>query len=564
MIKSLRPYQESSIKEALNHLRTNNNPVLFEMSVGGGKSICISWILKIMQDQNKKALCLVSSSELVRNNSDEFKQMGVVPSIYCSSLNEKTYQSNIVFATPQSMINALKTNHPLSDIIFNLIIVDECHQINFKSDRSIYMRILRHYRQQYENMRLLGFTGTPFRGEESIIGKDALFKTKVANISTKYLIENGYLVPPVFELTKTEGFDFSKCKIQKTGDFNGSDLQKAVDKDKRLTWKILQEVQEIMKQRNVAILFCSTRAHCFEALAALPENSARIILGDTDSNERNEILNAARNKEIKYQVSVNCLLTGINVPAIDCVAWLRPTSSLLLYIQGLGRGLRLNEGKKDCLVLDFAGNTSRFQDFDDPIILDAVKQTRDNEQELIFECHACHCLNSMHARRCVGIVNGKRCDHYFEFKECPSCSTKCDIVARQCRKCGHELIDPNAKLSAIPFVNPIIEVPIVQSKYWLQENGKYTQLRCSYLYQLENGSPQLIYESYTPTASEKAKNMFYGSFVRIHLEDSSYWYPHLQNPVYLKAMLNKIISPTHLKIKWNGEAWIISKKIFPI
>src|SRR6266568_724468 len=225
MIKSLRQYQEKSIQEALNHLKASNNPVLFEMSVGGGKSICISWILKIMEDQNKKALCLVSSSELVRNNSNEFKELGGNPSIYCSSLNEKTYTSNIVFATPQSMINILKTNHPLANIVFNLIIVDECHQINFKSDSSIYMRILRHYRQNYESMRLLGFTGTPFRGEESIIGKETLFKTKVANISTKYLIENKYLVPPVFELTKTEGFDFSKCKIQQTGEFNGSDLQ---------------------------------------------------------------------------------------------------------------------------------------------------------------------------------------------------------------------------------------------------------------------------------------------------------------------------------------------------
>ena len=74
--------------------------------------------------------------------------------------------------------------------------------------------------------------------------------------------------------------------------------------------------------------------------------------------------------------------------------------------------------------------------------------------------------------------------------------------------------------------------------------------------------PQLIYESYSPTSSEKAKNVFYGQFVRLHLEDSSFWYPNLQNPVYLKAMLNHIKSPTHLKLKWDSLAWKIAKKVF--
>lgn len=558
MSKSLRNYQKESIKEALNHLRKSNNPVLFEMSVGGGKSICISWILKIMEDQNKRALCLVSSSELVRNNSDEFRELGGNPSVYCSSLNDKSYSSNIIFATPQSMINALKTTHPLSKIIFNLIIVDECHQINFKSDKSIYMRILRHYRQHYDQMRLLGFTGTPFRGKESILGIEGLFKSKAANISTKYLIDNNYLVPPVFYLPNTKSFDFSECKIQKTGEFNGSDLQKVIDKNKRLTWKILQEVQEIMKERNVCLIFCSTKAHCFEALVSLPEDSSRIILGDTDNNERYEILTKARNKEIKYLISVNCLLTGVNVPSIDCIVWLRPTSSLLLYIQGLGRGLRLNDGKKDCLILDFAGNNSRFQDFDDPIILDALKQTRDADKPLIFQCYTCNTMNSEHARRCVGIVDNKRCDFYFEWKDCIACHGKNDITSRYCIHCNAELIDPNKKLTMIPFNAATIDFEVLETKYWIQESGKYTQVCASY--KLNNA--KCINESYSPTASIKSKNVFYGKFVKESVDNSSYWYPHLQNPVYLKAMLSEIKAPTHLRLKWNGDLWVILKKVF--
>jgi len=243
--------------------------------------------------------------------------------LFCASLNEKTWHKNIIFATPQSVIHALKSNHPIASIVFNLIVVDECHAINYKNHRSILMRILRHYKNAYLPMRVLGFTGTAFRGDESIIGEHALFKTKVANISPHYLINHGFLVPPVFELTEIEGFDFSKCKPQSTGEFKGSDLQKVIDKNRRLTWDILQEVQRVMTQRNVCIVFCSTKAHCYEALAALPKDSARIILGDTSSEDRHKILTAARNKQIKYLISVNCLLTGVNIPALDVIAWLR-------------------------------------------------------------------------------------------------------------------------------------------------------------------------------------------------------------------------------------------------
>ncbi len=171
-------------------------------------------------------------------------------------------------------------------------------------------------------------------------------------------------------------------------------------------------------------------------------------------------------------------------------------------------------------------------------------------------------MNTEHARRCVGIINKKRCDFYFEWKDCPQCSTTNDIVSRQCRQCEHELIDPNAKLT--PFQQTIIEVEVMQSKYWIQESGKYTQLRAQYTYKMPSGLHQIAYESFSPTASEKAKNVFYGNFVKKHLTDSSFWYPHLQDPMYLKAMLNHIKSPTHLKIKWDGEKWIMSKKVFPV
>jgi len=561
-VKTLRPYQEKAVNEAWAMLKKSSAPVLFEMSVGGGKSICISSVLKTIEDAGKTALCLVSSSELVRNNSQEFIEFGGVPSVFCASLNEKSHDKNIVFATPQSVINAVKSNHPLAQRKFNLIVVDECHQINSHNHRSIFMRILRHYKAHYKDMRLLGFTGTPFRGEESIVGEEAVFKSHVANISTSYLIEHNYLVPPVFVTTETEGFDFSKCKPQNTGEFKGSDLQKVVD-NKRLTWDILQEVDVFMQKRNVCIVFCSTKSHCYEAFSALPKGSARIILGDTKSDERHKILTLARNKEIKYLVSVNCLLVGVNVPAIDCIAWLRPTSSLLLYIQGIGRGLRLNDGKQDCWVLDYAGNTSRFQDFDDPIINEAVQPDEESVKDYVIVCPACAQLNTDTARRCVGVTNDKRCDYYFEFRECPntSCNAQNDIAARQCRLCEAEIIDPNAKLKITLTKSEVRTVLVKEATFAISGSPERFRVNIEYKCMNEYGKMMVVYEGYTPI-SPQARNIFYAKFVRQHCQESSSYYPHLGNYYKVKEMMDRVIAPTHLHLTVTDDGIKIKKKIF--
>ena len=558
----LRPYQKQAIQESFDALKLNDNPVLLECSVGGGKSYLIGSIANRFDKLNKRVLCLVSSSELVRNNSDAYKDINGKPSIFCASLSDKNYNKNVIFATPQSLISALKNNHPIAQIKFNIIIIDEAHLINYTMHNSIFIRILRHYKQEYSQMRVLGMTGTPFRGNNSIVGENALFKTKVGNISTQYLIDQGYLVNPQFELPKTESFDFSKCKI-KAGDFKSSDLQSVIDSKKRLTWEILQEVNNIMESRNVCIIFCSTKAHCYEALNALPENSARIILGETNSDERNDSLTLARNKKIKYLISVNCLLTGVNVPAIDCIAWLRPTSSLLLYIQGIGRGLRLNEGKKECLILDYAQNISRFQDFDDPIINDAIKQTIDKDKSFVIQCPQCMTFNTEHARRCIGIINDKRCDYYFEFKNCPNieCMIKNDISARHCRVCQAEIIDPNQKLS-LDIIKPITIEVIVKSTNF-EISGTKNSFRVNCLYQCIDGYGRniKIQENYTPS-SEKARYVFYGQFVRKHCDKASSYFMYLHDKDKVLDMLHHANSPKRLVISPDEKGMRIKKKIF--
>lgn len=555
----LRPYQKQAISEAFIALKRNDDPVLLECSVGGGKSYIIASIAKRFNDLNKKVLCLVSSAELVRNNSDAYRDCLGEPSIFCASLSNKNYDQNVIFATPQSLASALKKNHPIGNIRFNIIIVDEAHGINYYAKKSTFIRVLRHYKQEYPAMRVLGLTGTPFRRNVSIVGKKAFFKSKVGNISTHYLIENNYLVKPIFDRGDVESFDFSHCKIRKTGHFKGSDLQTVIDNKKRLTWDILQEVQMIMRDKHCVIIFCSTRAHCFEAYTALPPESTRIILGDTPDEERNTILTLARQCKIKYLISVNCLLVGVNVPCINGIVWLRPTSSLLLFIQGIGRGLRLYPEKTDCLVLDYAGNLDRFQDLDHPIINEAIQPRMEDEKDYCIPCYDCSTLNTIHSRRCIGIVSGQRCEHYFEFKECPGCCTQNDITSRECRNCHAELIDPNAKLKLTKKQRFVLNVN--QASYWVScyENSGHPIIHVKYECQGKNAFEQFF------TRSEKGRQIFYALFIKQHCVDSSEWYPHLTNLYKMREMINDptLKTPHQIECSINefGQYKVL-KKIF--
>lgn len=566
MSKELRPYQKKSVQEAFKELSNSTDPVLFVMSVGGGKSICSAAICKRMQDLNKHVLCLVNSAELVRNNSLAFIELGGKSSVFCASLNEKDDSSSVIFATPQSIMAALKRGDAISKRIFNLIIVDEAHQIGYKNHRSCFMRILRHYKQAYNAMRLLGLTGTPYRLEngetESIVGEQALFKKTVANITTQWLIEHDYLATPEFGTTVSKNIDTSAYDESKTAKKRQEALTNIGKNNHRLTWDILQEVQEIMKNRNGAFVFCSSIQHCYEAMAALPENLSRIITGATPDEERKKILTSARNKEIKYLISVSCLLVGIDVPYFCTSVFLRPTSSLTLFMQAIGRSLRLHPEKRNALVLDYAQNLDRFQDFDDPIINEAIQpKEEDEDPDYCITCYQCNTLNKATVRRCRGIHNNSRCDYYFKFKPCTNeeCDAENDITARQCRICGEELIDPNKKLKDNLS---LLTYEVENAKYWVTKGSNDFFPVIHVKYTLKNNT--YIYERFF-TKSDKSKKYTYSKFLKPHIENRSKYYPMMSNYHGMKNMIETEIIMTPTKLTCRKDDFgklVITRKLF--
>src|SRR5262249_45525244 len=191
-------------------------------------------------------------------------------------------------------------------------------------------------------------------------------------------------------------------------EFIAGQLQAAVDRES-ITDTAVDEILAYGEGRRSWLVFCSGVEHATHVAAALRGRgvSCATIFGDTPPAERDRTIAAFKRGEIRALASMGVLTTGFNAPSVDLIAMLRPTKSVGLYVQMVGRGTRLAPGKQNCLVLDFAGNVARHG----PV--DAVKPARSAEG-----------------------------DGPPPSKVCPDCDSIVAAAARQCPDCGHQFPPP--------------------------------------------------------------------------------------------------------------------------
>lgn len=565
MQKTLRPYQQEVIDKIKQRWKETTYPLLVNASVGAGKSLIISELLLVIERAGYRGLCITMNSTLIQQNAHSYNLQNGDAGIYCAGLKSKCFEKSIIFGSPHSILQGIRDEEEIGRKKFNIIIIDECHQIAPHNPSSMFMRILNHYglmaQQEQYSFRILGLTGTPYRDKAvSIVGKNELFKEQVSNISTHWLIENKYLTKPCFGLTQAEQIDFSQCNVDSFGRFNQKELDRAIAKDERLTGKIMLELQTIIENgRKGCFIFASTKKHCDECSKSLPDGQWAIVTGDTSHQERKKILEDAANGKIKYLINVNVLTTGVDLPLFDVCAWLRPTESLILFVQGIGRILRLHTGKTSAIILDYAGNLQRHGDIDDPIINEAIQPKEKDDPDFCIPCFSCSTFNTIHSRRCIGIINNSRCNHYFEFKEC-SCGTQNDITSRECRSCGKELIDPNAKLKRL--TRQTQELIVLNVTYEASCLGYTSTPIIKIKYVCVGG--KTIYENYL-TNTERARQITYNKFIKLHCEKPSKHYRHMMNIYAMKAMLDEdTLKTPHTLIcsVTDYNRLSISKKLF--
>ncbi|MEK9496689.1 DEAD/DEAH box helicase [Photorhabdus sp. P32] len=464
MIFTLRPYQQEAVDAAVNHFRHHHEPAVIVLPTGAGKSLVIAELAKLARG---KVLVLAHVKELVAQNYSKYCAYGLPADIFSAGLQQKQSAGKVVFGSVQSV--ARNPEHFNNQ--FSLLIIDECHRIS-DDENSQYQQIIHHLRQNNPQLRILGLTATPYRlaigwiyqyhyhgmirGDENCFFRDCIYE-----LPLRYMIKHGFLVPPKRLDMPVIQYDFSQVRSSQQGIFNETDLNHEIKRQKRITPHIIKQVIEYSADRKGVMLFAATVEHAKEIVQLLPSGQAALVSADTSTADRDLFIEAFKTQQLRYMVNVAVLTTGFDAPHVDLIAILRPTESVSLYQQIIGRGLRLFPGKKDCLILDYAGNP---HDLYTPEV-GSNKPDKQSQPVQVF-CPICNFSNIFwgkctsngeiiehFGRRCQGWENdqyGKRhqCEFRFRFKLCPHCNAENDIAARRCHSCQEVLVDPDDMLKA--------------------------------------------------------------------------------------------------------------------
>lgn len=409
---TLRPYQAEAVEAVFEFMGQDDGHPLVVLPTGTGKSLVIAELCKrAMAWADTKILIVTHVRELIAQNYAEL--IGVWPEapagVNSAGIGRRDWHQPIIFCGVQSVAKKAEKFGRV-----DLVLVDEAHMIP-RSDATLYGQLFRVLRLMNPNVRIIGLTATPYRLDSGRLdqGDDAMFGGIAYDYDVLRAVKEGYLSPVVSKSTELK-LDVSGVGTR-GGEFIAGELERAVDKDD-INRAAINEIVAWAREQNRKqwLIFGAGVDHCSH-LAELVRDagySCETIFGETPKVERDRIIREFKAGKITALCSMGVLTTGFNAPAVDLVAMLRPTKSTGLYVQIVGRGMRLAPGKQNCLVLDFAGNVQRHG----PI--DAVNPKR----------------------------SGKG-DGEAPVKECPSCASIVHAAVRECPDCGHVFPGPEPKVA---------------------------------------------------------------------------------------------------------------------
>ena len=357
----IKPFHyQNEILEKLEVERSVHNRYrnLLVAATGTGKTVISAFDYKNFRSINKssKLLFVAHRKEILQQAKATFQ--GVLKDNNFGDLwvdGMEPSSNEYVFASVQTLNNRLK-DITLTPEYYDFIIVDEVHHIS----ASTYRPIINYFKPKV----LLGLTATPERMDNENILED--FCNRIAAEIRLPEALNKKLLSPFQYFGITDSIDLTNVKWEK-GKYVASELTSLYTKNNIRVGEIISNLNKYTNDINDvrAIGFCATIEHA--TFMAEKFNLAGLkaeYLTAKNSSERDKIREQFKKKEFNYLFVVDIFNEGVDIPEIDTVLFLRPTESLTVFLQQLGRGLRLSEGK-DCLtVLDFVGNSRPEYDFE--------------------------------------------------------------------------------------------------------------------------------------------------------------------------------------------------------
>lgn len=337
---ALRDYQKDCVNK-INEMETKRKGIVY-LATGAGKTIIMS---EVSKNTTGRVLIVVDQSELREQTVDKLTLVGInADEVGCVQGKFNDVDKRIIIATRQSL------THPKSDRIdrilgdgdFEVVLIDECHRAVSQVKKIIDLVA--------DNAKVIGFTATPFNQQLKSVFSDFVYEKDILS-----LIDEGYLCSPRC-FTVTTNTDLSGVKTV-GGEYVQSQLSDVVDNAERNAI-IVKAYKDYSESRKHCLVFATSIDHAKSLVEAfkLNEISAKSVDSFDDANERETTLKEFKEGKFKVLVNVEILTTGFDFEALDMIVMARPTKSKILYTQCIGRGLRLSEGKEDCLIIDITDN----------------------------------------------------------------------------------------------------------------------------------------------------------------------------------------------------------------
>lgn len=354
----LRPYQEAAVSAMLKAKGSG----LVSLPTGSGKSLVVA---DFTHKLGEPVLILQPSREILFQNRE--KLLGYVDKnevgTYSASFNLKEIKK-FTFATIQSVYKK-----PELFAHFNVVIIDEVHLLNAKNAKGMFTTFLKNIGK----CRIFGLTATPYRieidkirdvrrRETTLISKLKMmspipFKETLYVASTKELTHQGYLSPLEYVTDVELPVNFSVSSDKKLVDMFVLQLSFGDDK--------ISKVLSVISKFKSVVVFCPTVDLATRFSRIVEDVSTAVVDGHTPDKERDVILADFKSGKIKAVFNCGVLTTGFDHPGIDCIILLRPTKSLTLYNQMIGRGTRNAPGKEKCVVYDLTGTVNHLGKLED-------------------------------------------------------------------------------------------------------------------------------------------------------------------------------------------------------
>ena len=422
-----RPHQSKCMDDIWSYLTNASGDPVAIQPTGAGKSLITAMMAQAIAAAGRRMIILAPKKELVAQNYDKIKWLAPEADcgIYCAGLNRKDTDNQIIYATIQSVYK-----RPLEFGLRHLALIDEAHTIPRGSD-GMFNEFFAGLRVNNPNLRKVGLTATPYRLDSGLIyGKDEQFDDVCHETGIPELLSNNYIAPIKAASVNTISMEGVR-KI--AGDFDKKEMSKIYSE------KVIEACQETVEVANAegrkhCLVFGVSIEHCdaiVDTLKRMTGQEVGMIAGDTPSLVRAATIDKFRSGELRWLVNCDVLTTGFDAPATDLISLMRSTASPGLFYQIAGRGFRLAEGKKNCLLLDFGGNLARHGALD----------------------------SEEYGKEALKKKNGDVLNGECPMKNCPMCQNSIPAQCKTCPECRFrfpESDDPNHESQAESFA-PALE-----------------------------------------------------------------------------------------------------------